>query len=205
MLSPKELEGVRGGSRGAVESALNATGTAGAQKAQKALAATDAATGVTDPSMNLTSIPGLVRSVKAHGLGKTLATGAREQLTSGGLPLAALAVGVPAAGAVGTLASKRETDDQGRGKGERLGESIGRTIGGVAGGVMPVLGGEVVGTTMGAAGRLAGRGFDRLRRAGGTTPGLAPHTTLEPAEGQHTPSERVMSPAAAGQQTDVGL
>lgn len=117
--------------------------------------------------------------------------------------MAAAMIGMPAVGLARTVTGSDEPDAQGRGKFERAGEDAGRTVGGVAGGVMPVVGQSVVGGALGRVGRLAGRGIDKLRGRSGM-PGAGP-VNLEPTEtGQHIPTERVTSPAAAGQQ-DVGL
>ena len=73
---------------------------------------------------------------------------------------------------------------------------------------MPIVGQELVGRTLGGAGRMVGRGVDRFRGKRPPVPGMTPGgppNTLEPAEGQHTPSERITSPAAAGQQPDIGI
>lgn len=217
MLSPAELEGVRGGAfdarahlskataamdRAPLSAAPRAQKVVG--KAQKAFDATAAATGVTDPSMNLTSLPGYLQAAKQHGAGKVLSTGVREQLANSSPAMAALMIGAPAVGLAKTVAGKEETDAAGRGRFERAGEDLGRTVGGVTGGVMPIVGQGVVGGALGRAGKYTGRGIDRLRGKGGQ-PGMTA-TTLEPAEmGQHTPTEKVTSPAAAGQQADIGL
>ena len=217
MLSPAELEGVRGGAYGAREHLAKATAALDraplgaaprAQKAvgraQKALATTEAATGVTDPSMNLTSLPGYLQAARQHGMGKMLSTGVKEQIANSSPAMTALMIGAPAVGVAKTLAGKEETDASGRGRFERAGEDAGRTIGGVTGGVMPIVGQGLVGGALGRVGKYTGRGIDRLRGKGGQ-PGMTA-TTLEPAEmGQHMPTEKVTSPAAAGQQADIGL
>jgi hypothetical protein len=154
--------------------------------------------------MNLTSIPGYVRSVRQHGVGKVLGTGLKEQVSNMHPAMAAAMIGLPAVGLAKTVAGSDAPDDQGRGKFERAGEDAGRAVGGIAGGVMPLVGQSIVGGTLGRAGRLAGRGIDKLRGLSGK-PGAGP-ANLEPTEtGQHIPTERVTSPAAAGQQADIGL
>lgn len=219
MLTPAELEGVRGGAYqarraagGARDALVAARGVGGKALADatahhgaalKRLAVTEAATGVRGSGMDLTSIPGYLRSVKDHNVGKVLSTGVKEQLTGAGLVGGGLLVGLPALSAGQALAGKKEFDESGRGRGERVGEELGRTVGGIAGGVMPLAGQAVVGGALGGVGKLVGRGVDRMRGKR-PAPGMTP-STLEPAEGQHTPSERVTSPAAAGQQPDIGL
>lgn len=207
MLSPQELTAVRGGSYGArkgLAKAQQAVFGASSDKlpralreeaqAAKRLTATENA-----QNMGLSSLPGYIGAVRREGVGKVLSTGAKEQLSGATPGMAALMVGLPAVSAAQTLISKKE-DPAGRGRGERFGEEFGRTLGGITGGVMPFVGQSVLGGTLGRAGKYVGRGVDRLSGK----PGMAP-TTLEPAEGQHIPSERIMSPAAAGQQPEVGL
>jgi hypothetical protein len=206
MLAPRELEAVRGGAFGARQ-ALD-TARAGVPKAtaaaQSAVHAAEGRLGAVESAQNmgLSSIPGVIGAVRREGVGKVLQTGAREQLHGAG-PLGALMVAAPALATAKSLTNKDEFDEQGRGKGERVGEELGRTVGGVTGGVMPIVGQGLLGSALGGAGRVMGRGVDRLRGKG-SAPGMAP-ATLEPAEGQHTPSERLESPSAAGQQKDIGL
>ena len=202
MLSPKELEGVHGGAYDRVEELAKtlARGKPSAG-AEKALRVTEAATGVGPGSMDLTSLPGYVGALKQHGVGKVLATSAREQFANPGV--GALLVAGPALAGAGALASHNEYNNAGQGKGEQLGENIGQLAGNIAGGVMPLAGQEIAGGVLGRAGKYIGRGIDRLRGKSGA-PGISP-STLEPAEGQHIPTERVTSPAAAGQQPDIGL
>ena len=219
MLSPMELEAVRGGAHGLRQGAAEAAKAVGAArpmggpalakaeavaaKAQQGLRASEAVTGVAKPSMNLTSIPGYLNAVGEHGAHKVLRAGLKEQLTGGGALMGGLLGGAPLRGAAQAARSPDQVDAQGRGKGERLGEQVGQAVGGVAGGVMPIIGQAAVGGALGAAGRRVGRVVDRLRGVRGRA-GMAP-ATLEPAESQNTPSERVTSPAAAGQQPDIGI
>ena len=226
MLSPQELEGIRGGAYTARKGLSNAranVGTltgklrtgdatnaqvakaqAGVGKAQRGLASQEAATGVNDPTMNLTSIPGYLGSMKAHGVGKTLLTSAKEQYHTMPTAMGAAMVGMPLLGAARTAVSPESPE--GAGKGERLGRDIGNAVGGVAGGVMPVVGNALVGGAAGAAGGVVGRVADRIRgRMKGPADDLGTKAPLEPMDSQNTPTERVMSPSAAGQQKDVGL
>jgi hypothetical protein len=205
MLSPKELEGIRGGAwdaREHLQGALAGGNERAVAKASKGLRASEAATGV-GSGMNLTSIPGYVKSVKEHGAGKVLAAGAREQISNAPAAVSALMIGAPTVAAGKALLGPQEVDAQGRGRGERVGEEVGRAVGGIAGGAMPVVGQGIVGGVLGKAGKLVGRGVDKLR-SHLSTPGMTPRT-LEPSEGQHTPSERVMSPNAAGQAPEIGI
>ena len=209
MLTPQELQGIRGGAYDAKQryDALRKSTTAPSlaevgrlNAAKRVVERMEAASGVTSPSMNLTSIPGIVRSAQQQGMRNVIATGARQSMTSPGM--VAMTV-VPAAASA--LASN-EIDTQGQGKGEQIGGNIGQTAGAVVGGALPIVGQGVFGTALQHVGQLAGRGVDRLRgvkRPLGA-PGMSP-TTLGPTEGQHTPSERIMSPAAAGQQPDLGI
>ena len=156
------------------------------------------------PGMDLTSIPGLLRTAKEQGVGKTLKAGLHAG-TSSTLGKS-LALGLPALGIASALTQKGEEGT----RGEAVGRQAGQLVGSVAGGALPIVGQLAVGGAVGKAGALLGRGVDHFRRGKiqtppkGGTPGLSP-TTLEPAEAQHTPSERIESPAAAGRQNEVGL
>lgn len=199
MLRPNELEAVGGGASSA-RKALEAARSSGVGvgRAERAF---DAAERV--QNMGLTSVPGYLRGVKEHGLVNALGASVREQL-SGSPTMYGAFLGLPAAMAVKTLASKEAPD--GPGKGERFGESAGNLVGGLAGSAMPIVGNIAVGSAGAGVGRVVGRGIDRLRgrRPQPMVGQLAPKH--EPSnEGQHIPSERVMSPAAAGQQNEVGL
>jgi hypothetical protein len=184
MLSPQELQGIRGGAY----SAKAGKGKEWAEKAQ---------------NMGLTSIPGYVNAVKEHGIGKVLATNAKEQYHNMPKWQGALTVGIPGIAAAKALASPE--DPSGAGKGERIGRELGSAIGGVAGGMMPVAGNVLMGGAAGAAGGAVGRAVDRLRGRRAPVSDLGNATPLEPTEAQATPSERITSPSAAGQQKDVGL
>jgi hypothetical protein len=207
MLSPQELEGIRGGAYSARQGVLHAD-PAHLPKATEALAATEAATGVGPGSMDLTSIPGYAHALRQHGAGKVLSTGFKEQMTNMSPAMAALMVGIPGLAAGQALTSKKEFNDRGQGRAERVGQEIGQSVGGVVGGVMPIVGQAAVGGTLGEAGKLIGRGVDRIRgkkpTPGLSQPGMSART-LEPTESQNTPSERIMSPNAAGQRPEIGI
>jgi hypothetical protein len=203
MLSPGELETVGGGAAPA-RAALAGLRASGApakqvQQAERGLAAAQRA-----QTMGLTSVPGYLRSVKEHGAASTLAAGAKDQWHNTSPAWSALMVGAPLASAAGTLGSKEHRD--GPGKGEELGRNLGGVVGGIAGSAMPLAGNMLVGGALAGAGAGVGRGIDWMRGRRKPLPAPASKTPdLAPAEGQHTPSERVMSPAAAGQQPEVGL
>ena len=214
VLSPAELEAARGGAFGArrnyeaatkkLESAWQKDPSAAGKdidRAGRAKRGLEAAENV--QGMGLTSIPGYLGALKEHGAGKVLKAGIQDQVRNMHPGLAAMALGMPALGVARAAASKER--DQGAGKGEEVGKNVGFALGGVAGAAMPVVGSAVVGETLGRAGGLMGRGIDRLRgRKGMNTPTTLGPPPLEPAEAQHIPSERITSPAAAGQQPDIG-
>jgi hypothetical protein len=213
VLSPAELEGVRGGAFGARqghEAAQKALHEAwikdpssvkpAVEKAVKAKKGLEAAENV--QQMGLTSIPGYLSALKEHGAGKVLGASLKDQVRNMHPGMAAVALGMPAIGMLRSATAKEEPT--GAGKGEQLGRHVGAALGGVAGSAMPVVGSAVVGETLGNAGGLVGKGIDRLRGRKGPPPSTLGPPPLEPAEGQHTPSERVVSPAAAGQQPDIG-
>lgn len=144
--------------------------------------------------MGLTSVPGYLKSLRQKPL-ETLRTGMAEQWHSGGAGAKALTIGLPALGAVSALRSPESAT--GAGKGERVGRELGTVAGGVLTAPLPFVPGQVVSTALGRAGGLAGRGIDRLR---GRRPDLGQYAQHpENALGQHIPTERVTSPAAAGQ------
>ena len=225
MLSPSEVEGVRGGAYTAkknLEAATKARQTAsddvfhgpaappgklrqaGEQigllkpqtpegrlaarmkdegQATKAHAAANKA-----QDMGLTSIPGYAKSMLVSPL-DTLRTSAEEQIRTQPLMTAA-AVGAPLV--AGALAKPKE----GHGRGEAIGNAVGGAAGTIAGGVLP-LGAQVATAETGSrVGSWAGRGVDRLR---GRRLHNAPTPTIEPTDAQHIPTERNLSPAAAGQ------
>jgi hypothetical protein len=195
---------VRGQSVAAADAAQHANLAKNVQSAEKALSEARAYTG---GQMDLTSLPGIASAARQHGAGKVLRAG----LQGSPLSLTGAMTLVPAGlSTLATLARREETtqaDGQRPvGKGEDIGQNLGETAGAVAGSFLPIVGQSVLGGTLGTAGRLVGRGVDRLRgvRAPGMNPGMTP-STLEPAESQNVPSERIMSPAAAGQQPDIGL
>jgi hypothetical protein len=199
MLSPAELEGVRGGAfdaRQRVEGLKNLGAPLG--RAGKALEASERA-----QEMGLTSVPGYLKALKDRPVGEVLGASAKEQYYGMHPAMGAALVGVPAVGAAGTLA--RPERPTGPGKGEELGHNLGAAAGGVMGGMMPVAGAEAMSRLGGGAGAGVGRVIDRIRGRRPAVDDLGTKPSLEPTESQNTPSERVMSPSAAGQQKDVGI
>jgi hypothetical protein len=215
MLQPHELEAVGGGAanaRAALKS-VREQGVAHAmqpgkaysdfapkiQKAERGLAAAEDV-----QKKGLTSLPGYVRGVQREGLGPTFRASAREQLANTPLAMTALTLGLPAAAIAGTLMKKEAPE--GPGRGENIGAGIGGLVGGLAGSAMPLAGNVVAGAGGAAVGKMLGRGVDRLRgrKAQPMFGQRSPNQMAEPSnEGQHIPSERIMSPAAAGQQREV--
>ena len=170
------------------------------QRADQVLDASRDATGLNDKTMNLTSLPGIAHAVRKHGPIKPLTTAVKEQWRAS--PKMTAAMGVLPVGMAGmTLAQKEQPD--GPGKGEQLGENVAGTLGMAAAAAMPVGAGMLPFTAASGAGKMLGRGVDRLRGRKAVpqaVPGaLAPAPGTQP-EGQHVPVEHVSSPAAAGQQ-----
>lgn len=202
MMRPDELEAIGGGAANARKALHALPTTASAKQVDRARRGLAAAEDVQE--RGLTSLPGYLRGMQRDGVVNTIGASAREQLSNAPVWANALTLGLPAAGAVSTLAHKEAPD--GPGKGEQLGAGIGGLVGGFAGGAMPLAGNLLIGAGAAGAGKVIGRGIDRLRgrRPQPMVGQLAPKH--EPAnEGQHIPGERVMSPAAAGQQNEVGL
>jgi hypothetical protein len=139
--------------------------------------------------MGLTSIPGYLKSMKNNGVLNTLGASAEEQIRTQPL-VTGMAAGIPLA--AGVLAKPEE----GKGRGEAVGSAVGGAIGGVAGGMLPLGGQLASGAAASQIGSWAGRGVDRLR---GRRLHNAPTPTMEPTDAQHIPTERNLSPAAAGQ------
>jgi hypothetical protein len=198
MLSPAELEGIRGGAFDARQRVgeLDRMG-APRGRAGKALEASEKA-----QEMGLTSVPGYLKALKNQP-GQALSTSIKEQYYGMHPAMGAAMVGLPLASAAGTLARNERPD--GAGKGEEIGHNLGGAAGGLMGGLMPVGGAEVMSRMGGAAGSGVGRVIDRIRGRKPLVNDLGNPSTLEPSESQNTPSERVMSPSAAGGQKDVGL
>jgi hypothetical protein len=197
MLSPGELEGVRGGAYGARQhlAKLESLGKPTA-RAAKGLAAAEEM-----QRMNATSVPGVLGALKNEGVGKVLSTGAKEQLYN--MPTAL--TGLTAYGVAKPLLSKEDPESGRPSKGERVGRSLGGAVGGAVGGLVPFTGGQVLGGAASAAGGGVGRVIDRIRGYRPAVNDLGNKAPLEPTESQNTPSERITSPSAAGGQKDIGI
>jgi hypothetical protein len=153
------LTAARAGGDASAVNAAKATYTkalGGAADARSALGAAE----VTQ-NKGMTSLPGLARNVGKEGLLPTLKAGIKEQWRSSGPKGKALLVGLPAAQAVSTLASKRKDGDGGVGKGEALGRLAGGTLGMMAA-PLPLAGSMALGSLTERAGGAIGRGVDRL-------------------------------------------
>ncbi len=166
------IESIRGGAyeaknrvataKGALE---GATSDKARQAAQRELEAAhkglSAAQTVQDRGM--TSIPGIAKAMKTHGVLETLKADAKNQWAGAGAASKALMVGLPAAGVVGSVASADSPNEAGQGKAERIGKSMGQLAGGVVGSAVPIVGQMALGTPLSAAGQMMGRGIDKLR------------------------------------------
>lgn len=218
MLTPGELEGIRGGAHGARQTlgkaqdavirarapgSATAGSLAGAEKTE-ARAAKGLGHAEDAQRMGMTSVPGYLGAMKEHGVGKVLSTSAKEQFYNMPTALGTAMVGLPLAQAAGTLTGKESPE--GPGKGEQVGRNLGSAVGNVLGGAMPFVGSSIVGGALGAAGGGAGKGIDHLRgRRPAPITKAPPNSTLDPTEAQSMPTERGMSASAAGQQKDVGI
>jgi hypothetical protein len=208
MLSPEQLasESVRGGVYDARKAVETAATPALQARAQKALQAREAVSGIGANSSDLSNIPGAAKSMW-HAPLRTMGQAVREQVANPNLMTIGM-VGAPVA--IGAYqAMGPAVDKEGRTRGERIGRAVGDTAGFMMGGTMPIVaGGEIMKRTSQLGGAV-GRGVDRLRgvrpppRMG--APGMSPTTLPDQSEGQHLPVERVTSPAAAGRATDVGI
>ena len=208
MLTPEQLasSSVRGGVYDAREAAMTAATPELRARAQKALQAREAVSGIGAGSSDLSSLPGVARSVW-HAPLRTVGQAVREQVSDPNLMTIGM-VGVPAAADV-YQALGPSVDKEGRTRTERIGRAVGDAAGCALGGTMPILaGGEVMKRTSQLGGAV-GRGVDRLR---GVRPpprmgalGMSPTTLPDQSEGQHLPVERVTTPAAAGRATDIGI
>jgi hypothetical protein len=179
-------EGARQIGAGAADAAARLARDA-SPEARKAFDAAERAEG-----MGITSLPGFVRSVREHGLGKTMAAGAADQWHAGGRLGKALAVGVPAATVVGELGRK---GPEAEGRTGRLLGAAGQ-VGAMSLGTLPIAGTLAVNAATrhvaNAAGKLRGRGSEV-----GHNP--APPETSPAATGLTGPTERVYSDRATGE------
>jgi hypothetical protein len=169
--TPKEgLESIRGGmheatgrlqaAKDAVTSAANPKVLASAQK-ELGLAEKGHAAAQKVNEMGLTSLPGIAKSMKNNGVLNTIKADAANQWSGAGLGTKALLMGMPAMGAVGAVAGQEMPT--GEGKAERVGENVGQMAGGFIGSAVPLVGQSLIGMPLGYAGKMVGRGVDRLR------------------------------------------
>jgi hypothetical protein len=150
--------------------------------------------------LGLTSLPGTVKALANKETRSPALRAAWEQQMRGTtFGQKALTLGLPAAG----LAAETLSPDDGR-KGERMGAGIAGTAAGMLTGGLPLAGGTVAGLAAGYAGGKIGRGFDHVR-AKLRPPGheIQAPPNPEEARGQSVATERVMSPAVAGQHNEV--
>lgn len=133
-------------------------------KAQRAASAAERA-----EQMGLTSIPGVVKSIKNHGLVPTAVAGAAEQWHSGSNLDKALSFGLPAYGMANAI---RGNGDPSLGQAEGVGQQAGEVVGGLVGAPLPFIGQMALQEGMGRIGKGVGKLVDRVR---GTT---AQETTL---------------------------
>lgn len=152
------------------------------QQASKAVAAADKA-----QEMGLTSIPGVVRSVRDNGLAPTLGTGLKSQWEASGAKGKALMVGLPALSAVN--AARAAEGEGGPGRAERVGRVVGGTVGGLAA-PLSLAGSLALSGGLERAGGAVGKGVDRLRRGKVHPPEVRQEAVRPPATepgdtGQH--------------------
>lgn len=205
---PSSLESIRGGAYAArkaqgeagkaLETARLGTDAGAIAKAERAHTKATASFNASDTAqtMGLTNVPGYAKKLFSHPL-QTARASAAEQWHSGGIGSKALLVGFPAVSTIGAIRAHEQPT--GKGKGENIGRELGSTVGGVLTSPLPLVTGGAVQSAFARAGGTVGRGVDRLR---GRRPGqLAP--APENVAGQHVPTERVMSPSAAGQRPEI--
>jgi len=138
----------------------------------------------------MTSLPGTVKAIARDPRG-ALAAGFKDQWHGAHPAMRAAMIGLPALDIAKTIA---EPEDPEHGKGSRIGGSLAGLAAGAALGGAP-LAAQAVGTLAAVpVGSLLGKGVDKLR--GGL---VHRKPELEPPDNQqHVPTERELSPAAAG-------
>lgn len=196
------LESIRGGAWGAKdtlrkaleESPKNVKDLAGnlkdVDRAEKGVAAAEKAT-----KMGLTNLPDYVKSLREHGVKKTLNADLANQFSNMSPAWQAATIGLPAASLAGSVLDKSDPEH----KAEHVGSSIGQVAGGFVGSALPFIPGQLVlGGALGGAGKYLGRGVDKIRKR---IPPVSRGNISNPEQqiGQHTPTERIMSPGAMGQ------
>lgn len=107
----------------------------------------------------MTSIPGLVRGYTRGGASGTLTPwqAAKANLMAPGL---AMGVGVPALMSVGSVNEYRQTGDK-----QRLAEDLASNVGFGLGGALPLTAMTALGSSVGGAGKLIGRGVEAVQGA----------------------------------------
>lgn len=141
--------------------------------------------------MGLTSLPGYAKSLKTHGVGKTVGAGFKEQWDSMGPAGRALMLGFPAVGAANELSRESKPGEAGRlsRAGARAGELAYMM------GPVPIAGQIAAQTALSGAGKRVGALFDKKPTKPKNT--SAP-PSLEPAGGEAEPGERIVSDRAMG-------
>lgn len=194
-MSPEGIRAMRGGAYGAEQElgkAWAADKPKGLGRAVKGVLAAREA-----ERMGLSSIPGYAKAMVKEGPAKTLSTGFKEQWHSTPTGLKMLLFGLPAANVAKELTTP--TREGGPGKGQRVGQALalGAPIGPLS------LSGQLAtsaGLTAGVKGvsGLAGR----LKKKPIMPESKEPPQQTEASTGMTQPTERVVSPAAAGQIPD---
>lgn len=157
--APSSIERIGAGAAGArqgLEKAVKGGNPTDISRARGALADSEKA-----QQMGLTSLPGIARSIREHGVAPTVRAGVREQWSSSPAWGKALMVGLPAASVIGSARAPEQEGGPGRG------ERIGRTLGGALGYSMAPLslaGSTALGMGLERAGGAGGRVVDKLRR-----------------------------------------
>lgn len=136
----------------------------------------------------MTSLPGVARALKADPKG-ALRAGMREQWLNSNLPIKALMVGLPAAQLAGAAFGKADPE---HGRGERIGRGLAGVASGMALGGVPLVGQLAGQATADAVGGRLGKLFDRKKSP------LGSPNEQQISEGQHLPTERVLSDSASG-------
>jgi len=193
------IEAIGAGAANARERLAKAVvGTDAHTLAQKAVEANERA-----QSMGLTSIPGFAKSLVSSdpnkGVANTLRAGFEQQWHGTTTGEKALMLGLPLA-ATGAAAVMPD-DPEHPHKGRDIGAGIVSTAAGMVTGGIPLATGMVVGEGASRVGGAVGGAVDKIRkrRRENMTGHIQAPPAPEEARGQHVPTERVVSPAAAGQ------
>lgn len=149
--------------------------------------------------MGLTSIPGFASSLISKPK-ETLQAGFNQQWHGTGPVGKTFMVGLPAG--LTALSAAQSDDPDNPHKGRELGAGIASTAAGMVTGGIPLASGMLLSEGVSRAGGAAGGVVDRLRKRRRQPPTMGtvqPPRAPEEAVGQHVATERVLSPAAAGQ------